>query len=75
MSQVTVEEAREHLDRLIEDARNGEVVVITREDEPLVKLVAVDGERRPRRPGSAKDVILYMADDFDAPLEDFKDYM
>ena len=25
--------------------------------------------------GSAKNDILYMAPDFDAPLEDFKDYM
>jgi hypothetical protein len=25
--------------------------------------------------GSGKDAILYMADDFDAPLEDFADYM
>ena len=25
--------------------------------------------------GSAKDDILFIADDFDAPLEDFKEYM
>ena len=25
--------------------------------------------------GSAKSIITYIADDFDAPLEDFKDYM
>jgi len=25
--------------------------------------------------GNAKDDLIYMADDFDAPLEDFKDYM
>lgn len=25
--------------------------------------------------GSAKEIIRYMADDFNAPLEDFKDYM
>ena len=31
------------------------------------------GKRRKR--GSAKNDILYMAPDFDAPLEDFKDYM
>jgi Protein of unknown function (DUF2281) len=28
----------------------------------------------PRRPGSAKGMI-HMADDFDAPLEDFQEYM
>lgn len=25
--------------------------------------------------GSAKDIITYIADDFDAPLDDFKEYM
>jgi hypothetical protein len=28
-----------------------------------------------RKAGSAKNDILYMAPDFDAPLDDFKDYM
>jgi uncharacterized protein DUF2281 len=28
-----------------------------------------------RKAGSAKNDILYMAPDFDAPLEDFKEYM
>ena len=28
-----------------------------------------------RRPGDLKGLIIYMADDFDEPLEDFKDYM
>lgn len=35
---------------------------------------ALPSKRRPRY-GSAKNDILYMAEDFDAPLEDFKDYM
>ena len=29
--------------------------------------------QKPRQPGSAKGLI-WMADDFDAPLDDFKDY-
>jgi Protein of unknown function (DUF2281) len=29
----------------------------------------------PRTPGRGKDKIIYMADDFDAPLEDFAEYM
>lgn len=28
-----------------------------------------------RQPGSAQHLLIYMAEDFDAPLEDFKDYM
>jgi hypothetical protein len=29
----------------------------------------------PRQPGTLKGTVLYMAPDFDAPLEDFKEYM
>ncbi|MEM6261735.1 MAG: DUF2281 domain-containing protein [Bacteroidota bacterium] len=31
--------------------------------------------KKKREPGLRKGFITYMADDFDAPLEDFKDYM
>ena len=31
--------------------------------------------KRQRQFGSAKDAILFMADDFDAPLDDFREYM
>jgi hypothetical protein len=31
--------------------------------------------KAPREFGSLKGFITYIADDFDAPLEDFKDYM
>ena len=31
--------------------------------------------RKPRQFGCMKGLVIYMADDFDAPLEDFKDYM
>lgn len=31
--------------------------------------------RKERKFGAMKGLILHMADDFDAPLEDFKDYM
>ena len=31
--------------------------------------------RTHRQPGSAKHLITYIADDFNAPLEDFREYM
>lgn len=76
MTTVTIEEAQSKLRELIATLSPGEEVVITRDKQPVARLV---GERRPvrkpRQPGSAKDKILNMADDFDAPLEDFKEYM
>jgi uncharacterized protein DUF2281 len=41
----------------------------------LARLAQATRPRSRRRFGSAKDSILFMADDFDAPLEDFKEYM
>jgi hypothetical protein len=32
-------------------------------------------KRKPRKFGSMKGLVVHIADDFDAPLEDFKDYM
>ncbi len=33
------------------------------------------GKKSPLRRGSMKGLVLYIADDFDAPLDDFKEYM
>lgn len=72
---VEVEQAREQLPDLIEEAMRGSEVIITRDHLPLVQLVEVrPPERRRRRPGSARGPIT-IADDFDAPLEDFCEYM
>ncbi len=70
----TIGEAKARLSKIIEKALIGEEVIITRGDKPLVKLVAVwQGESR-RKPGSGKGQLLEMADDFDASVEDFKEY-
>jgi prevent-host-death family protein len=69
MMTVTVEEARARLAELLDRLQPGEEVVITRDAQPVAKLV---GARAPagllRQPGLLKDQILHMADDFDAPL-------
>jgi len=59
---------------LIASAIKGETVFITQNGQQVVQLVSVNQpERRPRF-GSAKGLIK-VADDFDEPLEDFKEYM
>jgi hypothetical protein len=45
-------------------------------DALLADLRKSVGEKKPQPVfGSGKGLITYMADDFDAPLEDFKEYM
>ncbi len=75
MAQVTIHEAKTNLSKLIKKALAGEEVIIARGNEPLVKLSPLAGKRFTRRLGGAKDMIENISEDFDAPLEDFKDYM
>jgi len=73
--QVNIHEAKTHLSKLIQEALNGKEVIIARGNQPIVRLEVLPEARRRRRIGKAKAVVLYMADDFDAPLDDFKDYI
>lgn len=54
MITISVETAGKDLGRLIEQARAGEEVVITKGNEPVAKLVAVGRARKPRVPGRLK---------------------
>jgi prevent-host-death family protein len=76
MSTVTVEEAQARLGELIARLRPGEELTITRDEKPVARIVgAAVPDRPPPRFGTLKGTVLYMAPDFDAPLEDFKEYM
>ncbi len=41
----------------------------------MARFAATGSPRKQPRFGSARNDILFIADDFDAPLEDFKEYM
>ncbi len=69
MVQVTLEEAASDLGRLLEEVKQGEEFVITRDNTPLARLSPVPATRQP---GSAVGIVTYVAEDFDAPLEDFQ---
>lgn len=73
MSQFNIAQAKSRFSELVDKALLGEEIVISRDNKPLLKLVPVASSIR-RTPGSAKGDILYMANDFDAPLSDFADY-
>ncbi len=75
MHQVSIEEATAHFPAVLKDVLRGEEIILTDRDLPVVKMIPLkQRELAPRRPGSLKGR-LTIADDFDAPLEDFKDYM
>ena len=73
MHQVNVEEAKDNLPELIDAAVKGEDVVITKDDEQVVRLVPIPRTKARPQFGSAKGLIT-MSDDFDDPLPDFEEY-
>lgn len=74
MVQVNIHEAKTNLSKLIQKVVAGEEVVIAKGNQPIVKLVLIENLKPQRRLGTAKGKIK-IADDFDEPLEDFKEYM
>jgi antitoxin (DNA-binding transcriptional repressor) of toxin-antitoxin stability system len=74
MQQISLAEASLHLPDLIEAALNGEEIIIIKDNQPVVKLTPVLPVKRRPKFGSAKGLVT-ISDDFDEPLEDFKEYM
>ncbi|NTW37344.1 MAG: type II toxin-antitoxin system prevent-host-death family antitoxin [Syntrophobacteraceae bacterium] len=72
---VNIHEAKTHLSKLIQEALSGTEVIIARDNRPLVRLEVLPEARMERRIGQAKGLVLFMAEDFNAPLEDFEEYM
>jgi antitoxin (DNA-binding transcriptional repressor) of toxin-antitoxin stability system len=74
MTTVAVEQAQTSLPQLIDEVARGEHVVITRNRVPVAELVPPAAAGPKPTFGSAKGLIT-MSDDFDAPIEDFREYM
>ncbi len=75
MASVTIEEAQAKLPQLIDQLNPGEEVVITRDGQPLAQVKKTARTSWPCRAGSYRKAEFWMAPDFDAPLDDFKEYM
>ncbi|MFO7640548.1 MAG: type II toxin-antitoxin system prevent-host-death family antitoxin [Candidatus Competibacteraceae bacterium] len=76
MSTVTLQEAQAQLPHLIHRLNPGDEMVIIENDQPVAKLVRSELKQQwPCKAGSAKNTLHWMAPDFDAPLDEFKDYM
>jgi antitoxin (DNA-binding transcriptional repressor) of toxin-antitoxin stability system len=72
--QVSVTEAAAKLNELMEAAINGEEVILLKGDRPAIKFMPIESiEPRPKF-GSEKGLV-WMSDDFDEPLEEFREYM
>lgn len=74
MTTIEIEKAILQITTLLENAAQGEDIIITRNDEPFVKLSSLKPIKK-RLPlfGSDKDIIS-ISDDFEDPLSDFDEY-
>ncbi|MGK7877354.1 MAG: type II toxin-antitoxin system Phd/YefM family antitoxin [Xenococcaceae cyanobacterium] len=70
MTQLDITQAKSNLSKVIDLAIKGEEIVITQDDKPVAKISPI---KHPLKRGSAKGKVG-MSDDFDEPLEDFKEY-
>ena len=74
MTTVSIQEAQAKLSDLIHRLTPGDEVVITENNQPVARLIPA-AVRPPRKLGTLKGTVKYMAPDFDAPLDEFKEYM
>ena len=65
MHQVDIAEAVQALPDLIKEAMNGEEVVITQENQPLVKLSPIEQPKQQRIQAGSTKGMIWMSDDFD----------
>jgi antitoxin (DNA-binding transcriptional repressor) of toxin-antitoxin stability system len=74
MLQINVKDAKLKLDDLIQAVKSGEEIFIVTDDKQTFQIVSVDSLYPRPQYGSAEGLIE-VTDDFDAPLEAFKEYM
>jgi prevent-host-death family protein len=74
MTTVSVNEAKTKLLELIHQLQPGDEVLITENNQPVARLTPA-AQQPPRKLGTLKGTVTYMAPDFDAPLDEFKEYM
>lgn len=74
MQNVDISQAKQHLSELVEKTIRGGEIIITKAGQPVAKIVGIPKRRKQRQFGSAKGLIK-ISEDFDKPLEDFKEYM
>lgn len=69
MAIANIHEAKSQLSKLIDQALNGEEVIIAKAGQPVVRLVPIQSDVSPRKGGQWKGRVR-MADDFDVLPED-----
>lgn len=67
---VNIHEAKTQLSALLASVQAGDEVIIAKANKPVARLVLIEAKPKQRTFGLHKDNMIYISDDFDAPLED-----
>jgi len=71
-----LELVQSQLKELVHQLSPGDEIVLVEHDRAVAKLIYQGPEASARpKPGLGRGSILYMSDDFDAPLDEMKDYL
>ena len=71
MEQYKLADAKARFSEIVQKAMLGEIITVTKENRPVVKIVPI--KPATRNPGTGKGI--WVAADFDQPLADFAEYM
>lgn len=75
MKSIDINQALPKISELLDMAFSAEEIIITNQNQQKIRISAISvNSQRPPLFGSDRDRI-FIADDFDAPLDDFQDYM
>lgn len=69
MQQFNIYEVKTQLSRLVEQAHNGETIIIAKSGKPWAKIIPFDAPKKRFKFGTMKGKIK-VSDDFNAPLPD-----
>jgi antitoxin (DNA-binding transcriptional repressor) of toxin-antitoxin stability system len=76
MHTITLDEAQGRLAEIIEKLAPGEELTLTKDDKPVATIRGIPPrDSEPRRFGTLKGTVLYMAPDFDDIPEGFEEYL
>ena len=70
---IDLEQAQTQLADLVKQTKHGGEVILTEGGEPVAKIIPISRAKPQRQFGSAKGLIT-IAEDFDEPLDDFREY-
>jgi prevent-host-death family protein len=74
MTAVSIQEAKAKLSELIHKLKPGDEVIITEKNVPVARLTSAAIPPARRKLGTLRGTVKHMASDFDAPLDQFKEY-